>query len=177
MFGISRKEHIRIWEQLCTDTKTIRQLAENVRHLEKYFGDDILILGRRVRGLTEARDRIWGRLDDIDKYLQRNPPIQKTNSDNSTLQYYRQRIGALRERLEDARIAIGNRDQRIKTLEEGGAMADKIENALHNEIAERDARIRSLLEEIRAKNVTIARLQGAEVRIESSGEPEIPCQS
>jgi len=156
MFGISRKEHIRIWKQLCTDTKAIRELAKNVRHLEKYFGDDISALGRKVNGLTKGRDRIWDRLNDIDKYLQRNPPIQKTDSNDSALAHYRSRIIALRGRLERANEAIQIRTQ---------------------EVADLDARIQSLLDEIRAKNVTIARLEGAEVRIESSGEPEIPCQS
>jgi chromosome segregation ATPase len=78
----------------------------------------------RISGLNDARDRIWGRLDDIDKYLQR---------------------------------------KRVKVLEEELVMANQIENALHDEIAMKDAMIRgldtriiSLLAEIRAKNVTIA---------------------
>jgi chromosome segregation ATPase len=140
MFGISRKEHNLVIECLRVATQAIIAVDSRLNY-------QITQYTSFARQQREERDRIWGRLDDMDRHLRRN--YQESNFGDSPLQYYRQRIGVLRNRVKSAMDTI----------------------------SERDKRILSLLEEIRAKNVTIARLQGMVGRVESPDEPGIPCQS
>ena len=140
MFGISHKEHNLVIECLSVATQAIITVNSRLNY-------QITQYTSFARQQREERDRIWGRLDDMDQYLRRNQP--NSTPEDSMPQYYKQRIRTLREALESIRKALG----------------------------ERDARIFSLLDEIRAKNVTIARLQGMVGRVESPDEPGIPCQS
>jgi uncharacterized coiled-coil DUF342 family protein len=175
MFGITYNN----WnEQLSKVVELVNQSSSLVSTVEKEVEGIRSSLCHRVWQLEHDQDILKKDIQELCGKIGTQP------SDNSPLQYYRQRIGTLLERLDSARKALGERDQRIKALVQCQVESDKVENALHHEIAERDVTIRgmdsrilSLLDEIRAKNVTIARLQGMGGRVESPDEPGIPCQS
>jgi uncharacterized protein (DUF3084 family) len=144
-------------------------------------GEEYLRITRTLENLSEVTSRLDREVTWLHEQI---CPSHRFNNDKIDLIHYQQRIGALRESLENARKALGERDQRIKALVQCQVESDEIENTLHNEIAERDemirnsdSRIQSLLAEIREKNITIARLQGMVGGVESPDEPGIPCQS